>query len=125
MAIPKVIFIYALIENELWSILFMRSALNKTNISHALSKLAWKTNVKFISPTKCGGAMVRAVQVVLARPRREALPGVRNRSGNIYAPTSKAWGHFIYTLTHRETLSSTHISPENHEPHISKPHIGP
>ena len=33
----------------------MCSALNKTNISHALSKLAWKTDVKFKSPTKCGG----------------------------------------------------------------------
>ena len=68
--------------------------------------------------------MVRAVQVALARPRREVLPGVRDRSGNIYAPTSKAWGHLIHALTHTETLRSTHISPENHEPHISGPHTG-
>lgn len=26
----------------------------RTNISHALSKLAWKRDVKFISPTRCG-----------------------------------------------------------------------
>ena len=70
-------------------------------------------------------ALVRAVQVALAGPRREVLPGVRNRPGNIYAQTPRAWGHSVHTHIHRETLRSTHIIPENHEPCISGPHAGP
>lgn len=57
--------------------------------------------------------MVRALTV----PRREGVLGVRDQSGNSYAQTPSAGGHFRqdHTHVHTQTFRSPHDIPENHE----------
>lgn len=90
-------------------LLCAQSALNKTNIFHALSKLAWKTDVKFTNPTKYGKCSGQGSTGCTSRTQKRGSARSQEQVRKHLCSNTQSLGTFsTCSRTQRDTQKHTH-----------------